>query len=293
VLLVLKGVILAAGQGTRMSSITYNSIPKELLPIGNVPTIRFPIEALKLAGINKIMVVIAPQTKHGIIDGLQSGKRFGTNLCYFVQEKPENGSTGIGVAVLSIKSGIEDEDFIVACGDTILCNFSLKNPLRCLKPLLDIHSSVDAIATILVHPIRDDPSRFGVVKFRDFIDREGILYGEIDSLVEKPDPKIAENYKMNSCYFTIAGYYAFKPKIFEYIERTKPGVNNEVQITDSISLALENGERVYAVINGMKLDDNIISYKYWDVGVPEDYKNANKYLSEMEIEKFLVDKTEF
>ena len=80
-LLVLKGVILAAGQGTRMSSITYNSIPKELLPIGNVPTIRFPIEALKLAGINKIMVVIAPQTKHGIIDGLQSGKRFGTNLC--------------------------------------------------------------------------------------------------------------------------------------------------------------------------------------------------------------------
>jgi len=53
----LKGVILAAGQGTRMSSITYNGFPKELLPIGNVPTIRFPIEALRLAGVNKIMTV--------------------------------------------------------------------------------------------------------------------------------------------------------------------------------------------------------------------------------------------
>ena len=285
--MLLKGVILAAGQGTRMSSITYNGFPKELLPICNVPTIRFPIEAIKLAGIKNIMIVIAPQSKHGIIDGLQSGKRFGTNICYYVQEKPENRSTGIGIAILSIKSGIDDEDFIVAFGDTILCNFSLKNPLNCLKPLVDVHSSVDAIATILVHPIYTDPSRFGVVRFKEIKVRDGILFGGLEELIEKPDLEIAEKYKMNGCYYTIAGYYAFKPKIFKYIEQTKPGINNEVQITDSISLALENGEKVYAVIHGKKLDNKIIPYNYWDVGVPEDYQNANKYLFEKEIAKFL------
>jgi len=221
----LKGVILAAGQGTRMSSITYNGFPKELLPIGNVPTIRFPLEAMKLAGVENIMIVIAPQSKHGIIDGLQSGMRFGTSICYYVQERLEKGLTGMGLAILAVKSGVNKEDILVACGDTIICDFSLKNPLNCLKPLVDIHSSVDAIATILVHPIYTDPSRFGVVKFKESIDRDGILYGELEELIEKPDPEIAEKYKMNGCYYTIAGYYAFKPKIFKYIEQTKPGAN--------------------------------------------------------------------
>jgi len=86
----MKGVILAAGEGTRIRRVTYGAFPKELLPIGNVPTIRFPIEALKLAGVRDILVVIAPQTKHGIIDGLQSGERFGVHICYAVQEKTEN-----------------------------------------------------------------------------------------------------------------------------------------------------------------------------------------------------------
>ena len=284
----MKGVILAAGQGTRMSSITYNGYPKELLPIGNVPTIRFPIEAIKLAGINNFLIVIAPQTKHGIIDGLQSGKRFDVDICYVVQEENENGSTGIGPAVFSTKNWINNEDFIVACGDTILCNFSLKNPLNCLKPLVNFHNSVDAIATILVQPIHSDPSRFGVVKFKDITEDDGILAGEITRLVEKPNAEIAELYKMNSSYITIAGYYVFNPKIYKYIEQTNPGINNEVQITDSISLALENGEKVYAVIHGKNTNNRLMPYSYWDVGVPSDFKNANLELLKMEIDQFLV-----
>lgn len=278
---------MAAGQGTRMSNITYNGFPKELLPIGNVPTIRFPIESLKLAGINQIIIVIAPQTKHGIIDGLQSGKRFSVDLSYVIQEKLKNGLTGVGLAILSTKNWIQNEDFIVACGDTILCNFELKNPLNCLKSILEVHSSLDAIATIFVHPIYSDPARFGVVKFRDLTDHDGILFGEVEKLVEKPNPKVAESFKMNGCYYTIAGYYALNPSIFKYIEQTEPGVNNEVQITDSISLALEHGEKVYAIIHGRKKGNDVLPYDYWDVGIPEDYKNANKQLLEKDIENTL------
>jgi len=284
----MKGIILAAGQGTRMASITYNGFPKELLPIGNVPTIRFPLEALKLANISQIITVIAPQTKHGIIDGFQSGKRFGVDICYVVQERQENGLTGMGIAILTTKKWVLNEDFLVACGDTILCNFALKHPLDCLKPLISIHSIYNPIATIFVHPIKDDPSRFGVVKFNDIMEKGDISYGEVKNLIEKPKNGIAEQYKMNGYYYTIAGYYAFNPKIFNYIEQTKPGTKNEIQITDSIKLALKNGEKVLAVIHGKKNKKNIIPYSYWDVGIPEDYKNANKILLETNIDKLLM-----
>ena len=284
----MKGVILAAGEGTRIRKVTYGGFPKELLPIGNVPTIRFPIEALKLAGINDILVVIAPQTKHGIIDGLQSGKKFGVNICYVVQEDVEKGLTGLGQAILSSRGWIKDnEDFVVACGDSILCDFSSSNPLDCLKPLLKAHSSMEAIATIVVHPTTFDPTRFGVVKFRHSYADGATSYGELESLVEKPSLKVAESFRLNGHYYIVAGYYAFKPQIFSYIERTKPGVGNEVQITDAMTLALENGERVCAVVHGKNKGNDVLPCDYWDVGIPEEYKEANKRLLEVNLERLM------
>lgn len=277
----MKGVILAAGEGTRIRKVTYGAFPKELLPIGNVPTIRFPIETLKLAGLNDIIIVIAPQTKHGIIDGLQSGGKFGINICYVVQETNDKGLTGLGQAILSTKNWIkENEDFVVACGDSILCDLSSNNPLDCIKPLLEVHSLMDAIATIVAYPVKMNPARFGVVKFRHLHEDE-ILYGDLENLVEKPDLEVAEAFKLNGHYYIITGYYAFKPEIFKYIENTKPGVNNEVQITDAIALALRNGEKVCAVVHGRNERGNgVFPCEYWDVGIPEEYKKANKRLLE-------------
>jgi len=275
----MKGVILAAGEGTRIRKVTYGAFPKELLPIGNVPTIRFPIEAIKLAGIRDFLVVIAPQTKHGIIDGLQSGEKFGVNICYIVQEKTEGCPSGIGPAILSARGWIgKSENFVVALGDSILCDFSSRNPLDCLKPLLKVHASMNPVATILVHPTNSDPTRFGVVKFRHLQENNGVLFGEVETMVEKPSLKIAESYKANGYNYIVAGYYAFKPKIFSYIKKTKPGAKNEVQITDAMTLALENGERVCGVVHGKNMGNKLLSHEYWDVGIPEEYGEANKRL---------------
>jgi len=244
-----------------------------------VPTIRFPIEALKLAGVRDILVVIAPQTKHGIIDGLQSGERCGVNICYVVQERTGKGLVGIGPAILSARGWIgRREDFIVACGDSILCDFSTKNPLDCLKPLLKVHVSMNPVATVLVHPTGSDPTRFGVVKFRYLREDNGVLFGELEKLIEKPSLEVAETHKVNEHNYIVAGYYAFKPKIFSYIERTKPGANNEVQITDAMALALESGERVCAVIHGKNKGGDVSPCDYWDVGIPEEYRQANQRL---------------
>jgi len=284
----MKGVILAAGEGTRIRRVTYGAFPKELLPIGNVPTIRFPIEALRLAGISDICIVIAPQTKHGIIDGLQSGEKFGVNICYVVQERDEKGLTGLGQAILSTRGWIRrNEDFVVACGDSILCNFSSSNPLDCLKPLLKAHSLMDAIATVVVYPTTLNPTRFGVVKFQRLYENDGILYGELERLVEKPSLEVAEAYKVNGYYHIIAGYYAFKPRIFSYIQKTKPSVKNEVQITDAMASALECGEKVCAVVHGKNKGNDIFPCDYWDVGIPEEYKEANRRLSEANLERLI------
>jgi dTDP-glucose pyrophosphorylase/predicted transcriptional regulator len=283
-----KGVVLAAGEGTRIREITYGAFPKELLPIGNVPTIRFPIEALKLAGIEDILIVIAPQTKHGIIDGLQSGERLGVNISYVVQEKNEKSQSGLGSAILSTRGRIQsDEDFVVACGDSILCDFSSSSPFDCLKPLLKIHKSTSAIATVMVHPTKVDPTRFGVVKFRSFHEENGVFYGELESLVEKPNLETAKNFSLNGYNYIAVGYYVFKPKIFSYIEKTKPGARNEVQITDAIALALENGERVYAVTHARNKGKDMVPCEYWDVGVPEDYRKANRRLLDMNLDRLM------
>jgi glucose-1-phosphate thymidylyltransferase len=273
----LKGVILAAGEGARMRQVTYGGFPKELLPIGRIPTIRFPIESMKLAGIKEIFVVIAPQTKHGIIDGIQCGKRFGVNICYVVQDKNGMYNTGLGQAILSVKNWIgKNEDFVVACGDTILCDFSSKNPFNCLEPLVKTHQCRKPLSTLVVHPNSSDPTRFGVVKFIELSNSNGFYSGEIDALVEKPSVEVAKSFRDNGFNYVIAGYYAFNSRIFDYIERTPLGAKNEVQITDTIALGLKEGEKVWGVVHSKNKDDLISPCEYWDVGVPEDYMNASK-----------------
>ena len=282
----MKGVIVAAGEGSRIRSITYGAFPKELLPIGNVPTIRFPIEALKLVGIKDISIVIAPNTKHGIIDGLQSGRRFGVNISYVVQERGKNGLSGLGRAILSAKRWVnDDKDFVVACGDTILCDFSSKNPFDCLQPLVKVHLSNRALATVLLHPTNFDVRRFGLAKFKRLRCEGDVWYGRLESLIEKPSLKVAEAYKSNGFNYVVAGYYAFNPKIFSYIEKTKPGVKNEVQITDAIQMALENGEKVYGVVHGKNRNGKVFPCEYWDVGIPEAYKEANKRLLDANLDQ--------
>jgi len=137
---------------------------------------------------------------------------------------------------------------------------------------------MNPVATVLVHPTNSDPTRYGVVKFRHLREDKGVLFGEVEIMVEKPSLEVAEAYKANGYNYVMVGYYAFKPKIFSYIKRTKPGAKNEVQITDAIALALENGERVCVVVHGKNRDNKVFPCDYWDVGIPDDYREANKRL---------------
>ncbi|MFQ6062929.1 MAG: sugar phosphate nucleotidyltransferase [Methanosarcinales archaeon] len=93
----MKALIPAAGIGTRLRPFT-NAIPKELLPIGNKAVIEHVVEALKIAGITDIIIVVSPH-KPIIIEYLGSGKRLGVHITYVVQDDP----LGLANAVLAGK----------------------------------------------------------------------------------------------------------------------------------------------------------------------------------------------
>jgi glucose-1-phosphate thymidylyltransferase long form len=240
----MKGVIPAAGRGTRLEPVTL-AIPKELLIVGDKAIIEYVIEAMKSVGITDITIVVGWR-KHAILDYLGSGERLGVKLTYVVQDN----RTGLAKAVLTAEHVIGDEPFLVILGD----NFFY--PQTFLKDILAFHKAKKADATIGVAEI-EDTTRHGMI-------RPGPDNLILD-MVEKPQPKDAPS------NLGIIGVYIFSSSIFDTIKKIKPGVNNEYQLTDAIKMLIDTGSHVYYTkING----------KHIDIGTMNDLKKANIFLSQ-------------
>jgi len=238
----MKGLIPAAGRGTRLEPITL-AIPKELLMLGDKAIIEYVIDAMKLIGITEITIVVGWR-KHAILDYLGSGERLGVKLTYVVQDKRD----GLAKAVLAGESLKRDEPFLVVLGD----NFFY--PQTFLKDIVAFHQEKKADATIGVTEV-EDSTRHGIIK-----------PGEHDSIVdivEKPTRQVAPS------NLGCIGIYIFNTNIFDAIKRIKPGVNQEYQLTDAIKILIEDGKQVcYKKIKGMHID----------VGTIEDLRKANSFL---------------
>jgi glucose-1-phosphate thymidylyltransferase long form len=243
VLVNMKGVIPAAGRGTRLEPVTL-AIPKELLIVGDKAIIEYVIEAMKSVGVTDISIVVGWR-KHAILDYLGSGERLGVKLTYVVQDN----RTGLAKAVLTAEHVIGEEPFLVILGD----NFFY--PQAFLKEILAFHIAKKADATIGVAEI-EDTTRHGII-------RPGPDNRILD-MVEKPQPKDAPS------NLGIIGVYLFSSSIFKAIKKIKPGVNNEYQLTDAIKMMIDTGSQVYySKINGTHID----------IGTLNDLKKANLFLS--------------
>ena len=235
----MKGLIPAAGGGTRLGPFT-NAIPKELLPVGNKAVIEHVVVAMRLAGITDILVVVSPH-KHGLSDYLGSGRRFGVNLTYVVQDERK----GLADAVLSGEHAI-DGSFAVVLGDNFF------RPKEFLRELISYHISEGAFATLGVAEVED-------------VTRHGIILPEgnrIADIIEKPSPEAAPS------SLGAIGAYVFERSIFDAIRDTKPGYKGELQLTDSVKVAIDRGKRVlYKKMDGIHID----------VGTPADLMHANNW----------------
>lgn len=225
----IKGVILAAGQGTRLRPLTH-SIPKEMVPVCGKTLIQHAVETLKAGGLENIIVVVG-NNKGTVIDHLKDGKWLGIDVSYRYQQE----LTGIASAIYESKPLI-DCTFAVMFGDEII---EPKDHL--VKNLIEKHRSKNSFCTVGLSAV-EDPKRYGVVKIDD--------NGKIISMIEKPETEEElKTVETNGRYLGINGVFVFEPKIFDFIEKTSKGRNNEFQITDSIKLMLEAGLPCYAVVH--------------------------------------------
>ena len=241
-MLVKTGLIPAAGSGTRLGPFT-NAIPKELLPVGEMAIIEHVVRAMKLAGIEHIVIVVSPH-KHGLSDYLGSGKRFGVNISYVVQEERK----GLADAVLAGEHIIK-EDFIVVLGDNFFA------PKTFLRDLISFHleSSADTVV--------------GVAEVAD-VTRHGIINPDGDQILDMVEKPAVEEAKSS---LGALGAYVFTPEIFDAIRNTKPGYKGELQLTDSIMAQIVHGKKVYyKIIDGIHID----------VGTPRDLMRANEWYLE-------------
>jgi len=218
----LKGLVLAAGEGSRLRPFTF-SRPKHLIPLLGKPMIRYAIDDLVKSGVRDIGVVVG-YFGDLIRETLKDGLELGARLSYITQEK----RLGIAHAIhLAVTHGFIDKSFVVYLGDNILSSGIRKH----LKSFLERGSDV----YILLSRVKD-PSKFGVAILRN---------GSIERLVEKPKEPVSD--------LAVVGVYFFRdPDLVEKAFNTlKPSWRGEYEITELIQWFIDNGYRVdYDVISG-------------------------------------------
>ncbi len=212
----MKGVILAAGKGSRLYPATH-VIPKPLLPLANRPTLHYAFDRLKEIGVTEICLV-AGENETLMKAALGDGSKFGISLSYVVQTEPKGLAHAVGFA----KDFVNGESFVLYLGDAIYSEGFTAHASKFTESGVSNLNIVKAV---------EDPSRFGVANV------EG---DRIVKLVEKP--KIPES------NLAMAGLYFFGPEIWTVLPDLKPSGRGEYEITDAIQMLIDRGHTVLAGI---------------------------------------------
>lgn len=222
----MKGVVPAAGRGTRLRPLT-DDRPKGLVEVAGRPILTHCFEQLRSAGISELVVVVGYR-------GEQIREYYGRSfedlpITYVRQPKRR----GLGAAVLQARP-VVDDSFLVLNGD----NVARAN----VGDVAERQVTTHAAATLLVERVsRDAASRTGVCTTDEA--------GRVTGMVEKPaDPPSR---------LVVAGCYGFEPVVFEALERLDPSERGEYELTDAVDTLVGDGYRVETVpLEGWRLNVN-------------------------------------
>lgn len=240
-----RGVILAGGTGSRLGTLAAVT-NKHLLPIGREPMICHPVRKLVQAGIDRIMVVTGTEHAGAIFQFLGSGKAFGCEFTYRVQDT----AGGIAAALALARDFVRDDPFVCVLGDNIM-GASLRPYVR---RFVEGHRSAgDARGMILLKHV-DDPERFGVAVLG--------VDGKVACLVEKPPEPAPSN-------MAVIGVYMLEgSEVFDVIAGLCPSGRGELEITDLLSDLLAKNRLTHDVIDS-----------WWtDAGTFESLAHANELI---------------
>lgn len=208
-----KGLVLAGGNGTRLSPLTL-AVSKQLLPVFDKPMIYYPITTLMLAKIREILLITSPQYLPSFQHLLGDGSRWGLEIQYVVQPSPD----GIAQAFLLGENFIGQSHSALILGDNIFYGNSLQSIL------LSVNSKSDG-ATVFAYHV-SEPERYGILKFN--------THGEVTGIEEKPEQP--------SSSFAIPGLYFYDNRVTDMARELKPSSRGELEITDINRKYLEQGE---------------------------------------------------
>ncbi len=251
-----KAVIPAAGLGTRFLPAT-KAIPKEMLPIVDVPTIQLVIDEAVRAGVSDVIVVNG-RNKHAIEDHFDhayelehtlrargNGKlademaaiATAVRLISVRQKQP----LGLGHAVLCAREAVGDESFGVLLGDDLIDNDADPG----IGQLMRVHAETGAAAIAIMEVPAGKEHMYGIVAG----ERDATGRMRIREMVEKPRSGTAPS------RWAIVGRYVLPATIWPHLAATKPGAGGEIQLTDALRELAGSSPGMYGVVvNGTRHD---------------------------------------
>ena len=240
-----KGIILAGGQGTRMSPLT-KAVNKQLLPIYDKPLIFYPLSILMLANIKDILIIVNKGQLDQYKKILPDGKNLGIKITYAEQDKPR----GLPEAFLIGEKFINNKNVALILGDNFFYGQNLT------KTLIN-SSKLKKGAKILLHKVLK-PELFGVAKVN--------IKKKIVSIKEKPKRFVSD--------LAITGLYFFDNKVIDFAKKLKPSARGELEITDLLNF--------YRKQNTLTADIIGRGGAWLDTGSMEDYYKTISFVSAVE-----------
>jgi UTP--glucose-1-phosphate uridylyltransferase len=244
-----KAVIPAAGLGTRFLPAT-KAIPKEMLPIVDVPTIQLVIDEAVRAGITDV-VVVNGRHKHSIEDHFDHAYELEHTLrergnaalademaaianSVRIHSVRQKHPLGLGHAVLAAREAVGDEPCAILLGDDLVDND--RDPG--IGQLARVYEQTGAGAVMIMEVPPGREHMYGIVAGE--LGEQGRM--RIREMVEKPKPGTAPS------RWAIVGRYVVPPEIWGHLAATKPGAGGEIQLTDALRGLASSPAGLYGVV---------------------------------------------
>ena len=238
-----KIVVSAAGQGTRMLSLS-NDKSKHLITVENRPFLAYLLDNILKAGYREIILVVGYR-EDMIREFLKTYKFDGIDFDIKIVNQfdilgPKEKEYGTACPIKCVKDLVKNENFISLCGD----NFYTEEDLRAMN--------IDDEFCYIAGLKQEHPEKYGVL----IEDGDDFL----ENIIEKPKEFVGD--------LINTSLYKFTPEIFEKVSQVKKSTRGEYEVTDAVSLLAEEGKVQIKKMNN-----------FWmDFGRPEDIEKLSEYL---------------